>query len=159
MVNTIIITPFWSASTDAYSRRDFTWIRNISNKLNQIWLGLSILGLILLALSSFAYKIWMGDAIEANFVILGLTLVYFIFYMRYGSYGYILNGLGKVRLQLVITSIMAIFYLPLAYTLSKNYGLVGILLAMISVMLVNSTWSRIQFHKIIAGNAQGIWNK
>jgi O-antigen/teichoic acid export membrane protein len=79
--------------------------------------------------------------------------------MLYASYGYVLNGIGKIKLQMVVTSIVAILYIPLAIALSKSYGVEGVLISMIFVFIINSTWSGLQYRKIISGTATGIWNK
>jgi O-antigen/teichoic acid export membrane protein len=159
MIFTIIVTPYWSATTDAFSKGESEWIRNSVKKLNYIWLVLSVMGVILLVTSKFIYKVWLGNELNVNYSIIGLTLVYFIFNMLYASYGYILNGIGKIKLQMVVTSIVAILYIPLAIALSKRYGVEGVLISMIFVFIINSTWSRLQYGKIISGTATGIWNK
>lgn len=38
MAANIILTPFWSAFTDAYIKRDYNWMRGTLEKLEKLWL-------------------------------------------------------------------------------------------------------------------------
>jgi len=158
MLFTIVITPFWSASTEAYSRNDFLWIKKSAKKLNLVWGVLACAGLIMVLASRVFYRLWLGSKLEANHLLLALVFVYFVLRMRYGIYGYMLNGIGKVNLQLLVTSILSIAYIPLAVLLIKHLGLYGIIVAMIFVAFSNSTWSYLQFKKVVNNTATGIWN-
>ena len=51
MAANIILTPFWSAFTDAYIKRDYNWMRGTLEKLEKLWL-LCIPILVLMVLSS-----------------------------------------------------------------------------------------------------------
>ena len=159
MVFSIVVTPYWSASTEAYARGDFDWIKQSAKKLNFIGILLSLVGVGLLVFSDFAYKIWLGKTLAADHKTLGLALIYFMLLIRYSTYGYILNGIGKIHIQLVITSIVAVFFIPATIFLSKNFGLNGVFLSLILTAFINATWSSIQFKKIINGKAKGIWLK
>ena len=69
------LTPLWSATTDAYFRKDYDWITNMFSKLNKMWLGLVFLGLIMLFLSPFAYRLWLNDTITPDFLLLSILLL------------------------------------------------------------------------------------
>lgn len=159
MVFSIIVTPYWSASTEAYARGDLEWIKQSVKKLNFIAFLLSLAGLGLLLFSDFTYKLWIGKSIVADYKTLGLALIYFVLLIRYSTYGYILNGIGKIHIQLIITSIVAAFFIPATIFLSKKFGLNGVFLSLILTAFVNATWSSIQFKKIINGKAKGLWIK
>jgi O-antigen/teichoic acid export membrane protein len=158
-VFTIVVTPYWSASTDAYTRSDFDWIKQSVRKLNLIWLLLSFVGLCMLISSNFVYKMWLGKSISANYLTLSFAFIYFISLTRYSIYSYILNGMGKIFIQMIITSIVAIVYIPLTILMAKNYGVNGVFFSLIITALINLTWSSIQFNKIINGKAFGLWIK
>lgn len=70
-----------------------------------------------------------------------------------------MNGVGKVRLQFIISLMQSIFHIPLAIILANNFGVYGVIAAMILWTFINSIWEPIQFKKIIASEAFGIWNK
>lgn len=156
----IIITPVWSAVTDAYVREDYDWIKKTLNYIRKVFYGVLAGGIIMLIVSPFVYQLWLGeDTIDIPYLITGLMLAYCIFEILYKIYGTVINGTGKLYLQMVITSIIAIVYIPLAVILGKIIGLAGVLMANTIVFLANYIWSKIQYNKIINQTATGIWNK
>lgn len=159
MIFTIVLTPFWSATTEAYYKGDFAWIKKTIINLNLIWGLMIIVGAGLLFFADVIYYFWLGEKVKPNNTLLILIFIYFGIFMRYGIYGYILNGIGKVKLQLFITSIIAIFYVPTTLFFSKLYGLNGIIISMIVFAIMNALWSHLQYNKIINMNAKGIWDK
>ena len=156
----IVISPVWSAVTEAYYKNDFKWIVRTERHLLKQFFGMLILGFILVLMSKFVYKIWLGDGIiEIPYKVTLLTLIFISFEMLYKIYGSILNGMGKLNLQMIITSIIAIVYIPLALKLGETYGISGVLFANISVFCINFIWSKMQYGMIINKTARGIWNR
>lgn len=156
----IIVTPLWSATTQAYVKGEFNWIKSMNKKLNKIALLFSILGILMLLLSPFVYNIWLNNnKININFSYTFILLLSEIFRMYYGNYGYIINGIGKLHAQLIISIIMAILYIPIAVISGKTLGLTGILLSSMMVNLINSIWSRYQFNVIINNKPSKFWNR
>lgn len=160
MIYTIIVTPLWSATTEAYVKGDLQWIMNVVKKMDKIAFLFILIGLIMLLTSDFVYRIWL-DLPKSNVSIATTSLIYFyvVGNILYANYGYILNGIGKLNLQILVTAILAFLYIPFSYFLGHKYGLSGILSAFAIVAIMNFVWSKIQFSKIISGKAYGIWNK
>lgn len=156
----IMITPIWSATTDAYVRGDFAWIRktlNFSRKICLIAIGS---GVLMTILSKQVYTLWLGKgAIDISYTTTGLICLCVSFEMLYKVYGTIINGTGKVFAQMVITGIIAICYVPLALLLGKILGLSGVLIANSLVFILNYLWSKIQCTKILNNTAYGFWGK
>lgn len=132
---TIIITPFWSAFTEAYAKHDLEWIRK--KLLFLIWLMfivvIAILGICLSY--EFLLDIWLSskakEGIISPFVKIAMSLFVLISIWN-NIFSFYLNGIGKTRLQL-ITSIFALFInIPLAYYFVKfmHLGLAGVLFSM-----------------------------
>lgn len=156
----IMITPIWSATTDAYVRGDFAWIRktlNFSRKICLIAIGS---GVLMTILSKQVYTLWLGKgAIDISYTTTGLICLCVSFDMLYKVYGIIINGTGKVFAQMVITGIIAICYVPLALLLGEIFGLSGVLIANSLVFILNYLWSKIQCTKILNNTAYGFWGK
>lgn len=160
MIFTIVITPVWSATTDAYIRKDFTWIKKTISFSQKVCLISILIGILMLFLSKFIYGIWLGkDAIDISYSTTGLILLYISFEMLYKVYGTIINGTGKVFAQMILTGIIAIIYIPLALLLGSSWGLSGVLIANVIVFAVNYIWAKMQCNKLINQTATGIWNK
>lgn len=160
MIFTIVITPVWSATTDAYIRNDFTWIKKTISFSQNVCMISIIIGILMLFVSKYIYGIWLGkDAIDISYSTTGLILLYISFEMLYKVYGTIINGTGKVFAQMILTGIIAIIYIPLALLLGSSWGLSGVLIANVIVFAVNYIWAKMQCNKLINQTATGIWNK
>lgn len=156
----ILVTPLWSATTDAYAKGDMNWIKNIQRKLSKIAILFLAIGMMMLLLSDSVYRVWLrNDTIHIGFWTTSLSLLYVTAKIMYGNYGYIINGIGKLHAQLVITSIMAAFYVPFAIFAGKQWGIYGVIGASITVNILNYIWSKYQYHKLINNEAKGFWNK
>ncbi len=157
MVFTIIVTPYWSASTDAYTRGDFDWIRKSVKKLNSIWFLLAGIGICQLIFSKLVYELWLGKTVSANYITLSIALIYFLLLSRYIIYAYILNGMGKIYIQIIITTIVAIVYIPCTIYMAKYYGINGVYFSLAITALINTIWASVQFKMIINKKATGLW--
>lgn len=160
MVFNIAITPIWSATTDAYVKKDFIWIKKTLNRSRKICFITIVLGLVLLLASKTVYRLWLGGGtIDISYYTTGLILLYISFEMLYKVYGTIINGTGKVFAQMIITGIIALLYVPLAVFLGKFFGLSGVLISNVIIFVLNYAWSRTQCLKILNETAYGFWDK
>jgi len=162
---TIVITPFWSAFTDAWSNNEIDWIKNSIGKLLKIWFLLVILSILLLYWSEIFFKIWLGQERYESIVIkleLKLALVaFFILFSFGGIFNMFINGVGKIKAQIISFIIGVIIYFPMTYLFVKilNMETEGIVLAMIIANFYTPIIAPIQYRKIISNRAYGIWNK
>jgi len=151
MVFSIIISPLWSAVTEAQSKRDFDWIKKTEKKLLFIWSLLALSALTLLALSNFLYRVWLGDAIRIPLSI-SLGVMLYIVSLTFGMiYVYILNGLGRLKTQYYLSIITMIYFIPLSYWLSVtlNWGVLGICIALILANINGLIAAPIEYYKYI----------
>ena len=160
VVFNIIISPVWSAATDAYVTSDFEWMKHTLQYIRKIFRGIVCVGLFMLLLSKPIYTLWLGkDTVDIPYLITGLVFIYCVFDILYRTYGTFINGMGKLRLQMVITSILSTIYIPTAVILGKQFGLPGVLLTNAIVYFANFMWAKIQCTKLINQTATGIWNE
>lgn len=160
MLYIMVLTPFLSAFTEAYTKMDFDWIKLTIKKINKIWMlaSISTIGLM------FGYKIffhlWVGDAIDIP-IILIITLGISSIIQTYSStFTLFLNGIGKIRLQFRILLIQAIFFFPLSYLFFKfEFGLISIVLPGIIFSIISAIIFNIQYQRVINRTALGIWTK
>ena len=112
MVFVIVLTPFWSAFTDAYVKKDYNWMSGIVKKLEFLWL-LCIPILILMVLcSNFFYQWWVGNSVSISFSLSICMAVFMFFYTSANLYMILINGTSMVCLQLIINVCFAIISLP-----------------------------------------------
>jgi O-antigen/teichoic acid export membrane protein len=157
---TVICMPFWNATTDAYERGDIQWIRNATRKLRLMIIGIMACMVVMVVLSPWVYSIWIGDKVTID-IRMSIVMATYIFILIYSMrYSYFINGIGKLRLQLIFTTAAAIVFIPLAYlTTQLTHSIIWFMIVMCLVNLPGLIVNRIQFYKLINGIANGIWMK
>ena len=157
---TVICMPFWNATTDAYERGDMQWIRNATRKLRLMTIGILFCMIIMIFLSPWVYSIWIGDSVTID-VRMSIVMAAYIFILIYSMrYSYFINGIGKLRLQLIFTTAAAVLFIPLAYlTTQCTHSIIWFMIVMCMVNIPGLIVNRIQFYKLINGKANGIWMK
>ncbi|MFC2128724.1 lipopolysaccharide biosynthesis protein [Bacteroidota bacterium] len=161
MFFSIAISPLWSAITEAYSLKDFRWIKNIYKKIIYSWIVLVFIVLIMLLVSSTFYKLWIGDRIHIPFY-LSLGMALFAIIRTWNSpFSSFANGVSKIKLQFYITILIGIINIPLSIIFAKyfNMGVVGVILATVVCLTIPAILMPIQYIKITNNTAKGIWNK
>ena len=159
MLYIIIVTPMWSATTHAYISKDYSWIKNANRKLNIIVGVFMGIGMLMLFASPFIYKLWLNNnKITVSMWTTFFLFVTMIFKMLYGNYGYIINGIGKLHAQLIISILMGVLYIPVTVFVGEMYGLIGILLMNLFVNVINVIWSRYQFSVLMQNKPLKFWN-
>jgi len=158
MVFNIIITPMWSASTDAFAKDDLLWIKKSMKVMLKVSI-LSSVGVAILILSAnTAYRLWIGTTIIVPFKLTFWMGIYTIVVLWSTCFSTFLFGIGKLRVQLINTVIASLLFIPLAIWLSKTLGISGIAIALCLTNLSGAAINPIQYNKIISGKASGIWN-
>jgi len=155
----IILTPYWSAFTDATAKNDWDWMKNAIRKMRMLWLYVSILAVLLYAFSDIFYKLWLHNkVIVPDF--LSLTMAIFVITAAWNAiYTSSLNGMGKLRMQLIIVVITAILNVPLSVILIRLVGVPGTVIANIILVFLMNIIVTYQVNKVINQKAKGIWNK
>jgi hypothetical protein len=75
-------------------------------------------------------------------------------------YSYFINGIGKLRLQLIFTTTAAVLFIPLAYLATQwTHSIIWFMIVMCLVNIPGLIVNRIQFYKLLNGQATGIWTK
>jgi len=159
MVMSILMTPFWSAFTEAWVNKDIQWIRNTVKRLQTLWVVLSIITLLMLACSAFVYKLWVGNKIIVPLTLSASIASYVIINSWNVIYSQFVNGVGKIKLQLYLALGGSMINIPLAIFLAKNFGIYGVVLSTTIISIVTAVISPVQYNKIINNRAEGIWAK
>lgn len=160
VIFTVICMPFWNATTDAYQRNDMNWIRIAARKLRLMTVGILICLIVMIMFSNTVYAIWI-DRQTAIDIKMTIVMAVYIFILIYSMrYSYFINGIGKLRLQLIFTTIAAIVFIPLAYqTTQWTHDIIWFMIVMCLVNIPGLIVNRIQFYKLLNGKANGIWMK
>jgi len=157
----IIIAPFWSAFTEAFTKNDFAWIKSKINQLIKLWSFFVFIIIAMLAVSNYVYKIWIGDLVEIQFS-LSIFMAIFVIIATWNSiFTSFINGVGKLKISLITASLNAILNIPLSILLAKyfNLGINGVILGTCISLSIGVIMRPMQYWKIINNKATGIWNK
>lgn len=159
MAATIIIAPFWSATTDAYTIKDFTWMRKSYNKLLRLYL-LGIVTLILIVvISPIFFRIWLGDKVTVHITMTIVVAFYVAIMMWNNLHSAIINGTGLLKVQMISCIVSTVLNIPLALLAGHHFGAIGVVFTVATLSMVGSIPMYIQVKKIINNKASGIWAK
>ncbi len=128
----ILLVSLWSAVTYQYNLKNYMWIVSKIKSLIKIW-RLFAIGVIAVAIwFNLLIKLWLGDqAIIYSWDM----IVLFAVYSLAGTFGAIFinvaNGIGIIKLQLVMAVVEAVFNIPLSIFLAQNcgMGIIGVKIA------------------------------
>ena len=128
-VMTIILSPFWSAFTEAYHKLDYEWMKKTKGVLEKVWLLEIVAVGLMMIISPWFYKVWIGDSVKVG-TLLSLGMAIYILVQSIGAvYMQLINGIGTIRIQLIVYVIFALVALPLMQYSCRAFGLVGVLVA------------------------------
>jgi len=159
MIYAIVLSPFWSAVTDAYAKSDFNWLKKTIQKLNLLSVGMVILLLVLLSISPYVYSFWVGDKISIPFSLSIAITLYLIVQVLIAPFSSYINGIGKLKLGIYVAIIKVVLFFPLAFLLGDKFGSIGVVTAMMLIQLPSLIIEPMQVKMLINGKAKGIWNK
>ncbi len=155
---TIIGTPYWSATTDAYVRGDIQWIRESNKKLGKAVAFMVLIVMVMVLVSKPFYHIWVGTDVEIPFRVTLMMAFYISVTIASLRYSFLLNGLGALRLQLFTTLSAALLFIPMSIIVVDSTGsLAGFVAVLCIVNVPGLVLNKIQYDKIIAKTAKGIW--
>lgn len=155
----VLITPMWSAVTEAYTKGDMEWIRKSMLRIRKMLFYTAILILIMILCSHFVYNIWIGNEVLIPWgmtIIMGVYSYIIVWSLSYSSF---LNGIGILRMQIINIVIVAVAFFPMALFLIDLFGVLGIALTMCLTNISGAILNTIQIRKILSLNVRGIWCK
>lgn len=159
MAFSILVGPLWSAYTDAYVKKDYVWMRNVYNKMFKLLLC-CIVGLSLLMIFyPFAFKLWLGNKVNIHLSMVICVSIYVFTTMWNTLNSSIINGIGKIKIQLYIGILGSLCTIILGYLFGKKFGAVGVVYAVNLFNFIPVVILTIQVKKILKDNASGLWNK
>lgn len=156
----IFLTPFWSASTEAFQKQDLQWISNGMKRYSQLNILIAIGCLIMLAFAGPFYNIWLGEGkVPVEFVLSLWGCIYYLVLMYGAKYVYFLNGISALRIQFIASIISPFLYVATVMILIKWVKL-GVHSLYISSVIANFNAfiiAPLQYHMIMKKGKRGLW--
>ncbi len=156
----LVMNPYWSSFTQAYTQGDWDWIARAQKRIQKFVIGFGAMGVLLLFLASVVIDFWMSGKVKVSFELNFAMFIFSLFYMILGSKNYFLNGIGKLKMQMIVLMVTVVLHVVLSYWWGVvcEGGVVGILWGTNVAILVNVIVSSIQVYKLNRASATGIWN-
>lgn len=120
----ILLVSLWSAVTYQYSLGNYRWIVEKTKKILSYWLLYS-LGVIVVSFGfNLLVRIWLREnAMAYDPLIIGVFALYSIA----GTFGSVFvnisNGMGIIKLQMIMSAVEAALNIPLSVILARSFGL------------------------------------
>lgn len=147
----IVMTPLWSAFTQAKAQNDINWMKNTISKLN-IYVLLTIIILFIMSiLAPTIINIWTSGKVYISNSMIIIFAIYTFISIWNNIYAFFLNGVSKVRIQIYTSIAAAIINIPLAYVFVKYFHMhsEGVVLSMIISLSFFAIAGPIQTYKIL----------
>lgn len=158
----LISAPLWSAYTEAHALNDIDWIKRITKKMIKIWFIVFLGTIPFVAISSYAYNLWVGREVVTPSLQLTICVAIYVLVSSWNQiFGNFINGVGKMRIGFYLAIITALINIPLCIFFAKylNWGLSGIIVASSVSLIPDLIFLPIQYYKIVNNKAKGIWNQ
>lgn len=157
----LVLTPLWSASNEALIVGDNLWIKNSVDKVFKIFYLFIFILTILLIFSDLIYEMWIGNVVSIDFSLSLLWAIFSMLQMYLNIYFYVINGAGKVYLQMITYVLAMIINIPLSLLFAKVLGLGvnGVILSSIICQALHLFYLPKQYKYIVGNNLKGIWGK
>lgn len=130
MLWVIMLTPLWASVTDAIAKDDFPWVKGAVKKYLLLFVVFLSFTLLMFAVSSPAYRIWIGDSVSVP-ADMSLWVMVFNLSMMYGAiFVNVLNGAGILKVQTIASLVSPFVFLGACYLFIKlGWGVKSVLIA------------------------------
>lgn len=160
MLYIMVLTPFLTAFTEAFTKNEFEWIRKTMKSILWIWIFASFGTVVLIGGYRLFFQLWVDGKVMPGFNLIASLAVLSILEMLASTYTLFLNGVGIIRLQFYTLLGSALFFIPMVLILYKfRFGLVSLVLPSIFTSMGLAYIHRVQYNKILEQKAVGVWKR
>jgi len=157
----ILNNQYWVASIEAYRKNELDWMKQTIFSTIKIWCGTILLSLIMILLAPMFFKLWLQDKIvisTAMIIAVALTIAITNWVSLFNA---ILNGTGKIRMQMYSWILASILNIPVSIFMAVNlgWGSLGIVLGTVVCLIPCVIIAPLQVYKILNKKESGIWAK
>ncbi len=126
MVIGFVLVPLWPAYGEALAQGDFSWVKATLKRSVRLVLLVTVpASLILVVFGSFLIDAWVGQAVQPTLILLVGLGLWTVISSVGNAYAMALNGMGIIRVQVILAIIMAMANLALSILLTFRIGVAG----------------------------------
>lgn len=157
----MLTQPLWTGYGEAYYKSDYSWIRLTFKRLRKLWLLLSAVLVLMLLVQKTVYRFWLHDKIEVNYFLSLLFVIFYSLQMWATIYEPFINSTSKLKIQLLISSVLVPLFIPFSILLVRDLALgpAGILIATLVLSGLPMAFVSWYQAKKILENSTGIWTQ
>lgn len=147
----IVNAPMWSAYTEAYVKKDVSWIAKNIKKMKLFVHALILISIVLYIFTDEIIKLWIGDNIKVSSSLSSAMAIYVIVLAWCNNYAFFLNSINSIKVQFYTLLIGAVLNIPLSIYFAKylNLGNTGVVIATIISLSLFAIAGPIQTHIIL----------
>jgi O-antigen/teichoic acid export membrane protein len=161
MIHGLINSPLWSSYTDAYHRKDFSWIEALLKKQMIIFTAIAIASVLMVISARSAIYYWIGDEMTVSFEVIIIMGLFVIESCWVNIFAICLNGIQKLELSLKISAFAMLANIPISILLAEytSFGSASVLLGSICALMPGVILGPLQLLKVINRKDTGIWSR
>lgn len=151
IIHGLILAPLWPAFSDAYARKDLSWIRQVIKKQIIIAFLLFVCAFILAIIGPFIINVWIGKEVVANFTLYIMFSLFIVVSVWSNVFAYFVNSINKLSVQLYTAMAAALTNIPLSIFLVKytDLGTTGIVLSTVISLSFFAILGPVQVYKLL----------
>lgn len=153
-IYSILLIQLWNATSEAKVKQDYNWIIRSEKRLKLALIPILIVLAAIIILFDKISLLWLGKRINVGVMFLIFFSVYTVIHCLNGIYVNILNGITRLKAQLIVYSFTAIVNILLSYVFIKylDWGLNGVVLSKIICVSITLTTCYIDYKLFINKN-------
>lgn len=161
MVFIIIITPMWSATTDAFVKKDYEWIKSSSKNMMKICFLMVLVTVLLTIYCDFIYGLWINKMVDIPISLNVIFAIYVTIVNISTCYSHFIFGIGRLRLQIFSTLFSGVLFIIITPYLLRTQGINGAALSLCIANLPAMILNPIQFYILLNNKKKynKIWYK
>jgi len=154
MAHNIIMSPLWSAYSDAFHRGELIWIRKTLHQQLKIFIVIVLCTLLLSVFSKQIIKIWIGKDFYVSSSLIYAMTIFVIVSTWNNVFSYLHNATNQQNVQIITAMIAMITNIPFAIILVKYYhfGVEGVVYGSIVALSFFALFGSLYTKKLFYGN-------
>jgi len=157
----ILNNQLWPSNIEAYAKGELDWMKKSMRTVVKIWIGTVFVALVMVLVSPYIYKFWLGEKLDIPISISIAVAVSICLTTWVNMFNTVTNGTGKIKLQMFAWIFAAVINIPasLFFVEVLDLGVVGIVFGTITSLVPIAILAPIQVTKILGKKERGIWAK
>lgn len=161
MLFVILNNQLWPSNLEAYVKGELDWMKRSMRVVFQVWTATLLLAALMVFVAPWFYEFWLQENLQIPTAITVTVAVSICLTTFVNMYNLVLNGTGKITLQMIAWVFAALINIPASLFFIKvlDFGVEGIVLGTITSLIPLAIVSPIQVRMILSRKEFGIWAK